>query len=107
MQWNSYEILMEVAEREQLDLVIFGANIVGEAPEWIWNKVNTKYKYYRRGEAKNVIFEEESARPFYGCILSEEICLRKMEKSDLMRKWKWGRINFANLNTFQKHSQLW
>ncbi len=64
MQWNSYEILMEVAEREQLDLVIFGANIVGEAPEWIWNKVNTKYKYYRRGEAKNVIFEEESARPF-------------------------------------------
>lgn len=64
IQWNSYEILVQVAERENLDLVIFGANVVGEAPEWIWKKMNTKYRYYRRGEAKNVIFEEESARPF-------------------------------------------
>ncbi|WP_317346809.1 glycosyltransferase family 2 protein [Blautia argi] len=64
IQWNSYEILVQVAEKENLDLVIFGANVVGEAPEWIWNKMNTKYRYYRKGEAKNVIFEEESARPF-------------------------------------------
>ncbi len=64
LQWNSYEILVEVAEQFKLDLIIFGANIVGEAPEWIQKKVNTVYKYYPEGTADNVVFEEESARPF-------------------------------------------
>ena len=64
MQWNSYEILIEVAEKYQLDLVIFGANNIGVAPEWILKKLNTRYKYYEKGTAQNVIFEEESARPF-------------------------------------------
>lgn len=64
LQWNSYEILTEVAEKFKLDLIIFGANIIGEAPEWIEKKVNTIYNYYPEGTAENVIFEEESARPF-------------------------------------------
>ena len=64
MQWNSYEILVNVAEKNQLDLIIFGGNAVGEAPEWIQKKLNTKYKYYEKGTAGKVVFEEESARPF-------------------------------------------
>lgn len=64
MQWNSYEILVDVAETNELDLIIFGANAIGEAPEWIWKTLNTRYKYYEKGTAGNVIFEEESARPF-------------------------------------------
>ena len=90
MQWNSYEILMEVAEREQLDLVIFGANIVGEAPEWIWNKVNTKYKYYRKGEAKNVIFEEESARPFLWLHFIRRDLFEKNGKTRFNEKMEMG-----------------
>ena len=64
IQWNSYEILVSVAEKNQLDLIIFGGNAVGEAPEWIQKKLNTKYKYYERGTAGKVVFDEESARPF-------------------------------------------
>lgn len=64
MQWNSYEILVDVAETNKLDLIIFGANAIGEAPDWILKKLNTRYKYYEKGNAENVIFEEESARPF-------------------------------------------
>ena len=64
IQWNSYEILVSVAEKNQLDLIIFGGNAVGEAPEWIQKKLNTKYKYYEKGTAGKVVFEEESARPF-------------------------------------------
>lgn len=90
MQWNSYEILMEVAEREQLDLVIFGANIVGEAPEWIWNKVNTKYKYYRKGEAKNIIFEEESARPFLWLHFIRRDLFEKNGKTRFNEKMEMG-----------------
>lgn len=64
MQWNSYEILVEVAEKNDLDLIIFGANAIGDAPEWVYKKINTRYKYYPEGTAENVVFEEESARPF-------------------------------------------
>lgn len=64
MQWNSYEILVSVAEKNQLDLIIFGGNALGEAPEWIQKKLNTRYQYYEKGNAGNVIFKEESARPF-------------------------------------------
>lgn len=64
IQWNSYEILAQVAEENDLDLVIFGANAVGEAPEWIMKKLNTRYKFYPRGSANDVIFSEESASPF-------------------------------------------
>lgn len=64
MQWNSFEILVNVAESNNLDLIIFGANAVGDAPEWIQKKLNTRYKYYSKGTAENIIFDEESARPF-------------------------------------------
>ena len=64
IQWNAYEILIEVAEKNDLDLVIFGANPIGEAPGWILNKLNTRYKHYPKGTAENVVFDEESARPF-------------------------------------------
>lgn len=64
IQWNSYEILVSVAEKFHLDLIIFGGNAIGEAPKWIQNKLNTRYKYYEKGTAKKVVFEEESARPF-------------------------------------------
>lgn len=65
IQWNSYEILTNVAEENELDLIIFGGNAVGEyVPDWVLRKLNTSYKYYEKGKAGNVVFEEESARPF-------------------------------------------
>lgn len=61
---NGYEILVEVAEENELDLIIFGGNVVGEAPEWICNKLSTRYRYYKKGTANTVVFSENSARPF-------------------------------------------
>lgn len=80
MQWNSYEILVSVAENNQLDLIIFGGNAVGDAPEWIQKKLNTRYKYYTKGTADKVIFEEESARPFLWLHFIKREIIEKGEK---------------------------
>ena len=90
LQWNSYEILVEVAEKYKLDLIIFGANIVGEAPEWINKKVNTVYKYYPEGTADNVIFEEESARPFLWLHFIKKELFEKGEKVRFNEKMEMG-----------------
>ena len=38
--------------------------MIGEAPDWILNKLSTRYKYYKKGTANGVVFKENSARPF-------------------------------------------
>ena len=64
IQNNAYEILVEVAEDHSLDLIIFGGNTIGKAPEWVLEKLNTSYRHYRKGETQGIIFREKSATPF-------------------------------------------
>ncbi len=64
LQWNAYEILVKVAEENKLDLIIFGANTTSDAPEWINEKINTVYRYYKNCTPEELVFNEKSARPF-------------------------------------------
>ena len=64
INWNMYEILVEVAEENNLDLIFFGGNAIGEAPDWVWERLNTSFRHYRKGEAKGVVFKEIAATPF-------------------------------------------
>lgn len=66
LQWNAYEILVAVAEENELDLIMFGANTfpVLEGDEWIKDKLNTSYKIYKPKTAGEVIFNEKASVPF-------------------------------------------
>ena len=66
VQYNAYEILIEVAEENELDMVIFGANTIPwqSAPEWMNRIINTRYMYYKDCEGSSVVFKEPACRPF-------------------------------------------
>lgn len=63
---NGYEILTLVAEKYDLDLLIFGGNIFPEArsEEWIDRILNTQYAYYKKCDGCSLAFTEKSSRPF-------------------------------------------
>ncbi len=66
ISYNGYEILTLVAEKYDLDLVIFGGNVFPEekSAEWIDCIINTKYKYYKKCDGYCIPFVEKSSRPF-------------------------------------------
>lgn len=66
LQWNAYEILVMVAEKEKLDLIMFGANTYPEweGEDWIKQKLNTTYKVYKPKTKSEVIFNERASVPF-------------------------------------------
>lgn len=66
LQWNAYEILAMVAEENELDLIMFGANTfpTSEGEAWIKDKLCTAYKVYNPETAGEVIFHEKASVPF-------------------------------------------
>ena len=66
LQWNAYEILVTVAEHNNLDLIMFGANTYPEweGEGWIKDKINTTYKVYHPTSNSEVIFKEKASVPF-------------------------------------------
>jgi hypothetical protein len=49
-----------------LDITIFGANAFPQeaVPDWIYNIINTRYKFYKNCNGSKVIFDEPSCKPF-------------------------------------------
>lgn len=82
LQWNTYEILTEVAEENDLDLIMFGANVFpeGEAEGWIKDKLDAHYKVYEQRTPGEVIFQEKASTPF--------LWLHFLKRSLLERPWK-------------------
>ena len=66
VSWNAYEIMKGVAEVNNLDLLMFGANAFPEAetPDWIRGILDTKYRHYQNCDGCKVVLEERAARPF-------------------------------------------
>lgn len=66
VSWNGYEILSLVAEKNNLDLVIFGGNSFPEDKRisWVDEVLDTKYKLYDKKDGYDVLFHEKSSRPF-------------------------------------------
>lgn len=66
VSWNAYEILKTVVSEHDLDIVMFGANTFAsdDVPNWISDKLNACYHYYKDCDGCTVIFNEKSARPF-------------------------------------------
>lgn len=82
LQWNAYEILTMVAEKNELDLIMFGANVFpeGNGEDWIKEKLDSHYKIYEQKAPGEVIFHEKSSVPF--------LWLHFMKRSLLERPWK-------------------
>lgn len=66
VSFNAYEIMAKVCKQYDLDIMIFGANAfpAQEAPEWIWNIINTRANFYKNCDGGKVVFDEKAARPF-------------------------------------------
>lgn len=66
VSFNAYEILMLVAEKNELDITIFGANTVPQeaVPEWIYKIINTHYADYQNCSGSKILFQEPASRPF-------------------------------------------
>lgn len=66
VSWNAYEILGTVVSEHELDIVMFGANTFGSdnVPNWIKEKLDTRYKYYKNCDGCKVAIDEKAARPF-------------------------------------------
>lgn len=82
LQWNAYEILTMVAEKDELDLIMFGANVFpeGNGEEWIKEKLDSHYKVYEQKAAGEVIFHEKASVPF--------LWMHFLKRSLLERPWK-------------------
>lgn len=66
VSYNAYEILTEVADEHDLDMIIFGGNIVPwrEEMRWAQDIMNTSYKHYEDYNGCRLIFEQPAAKPF-------------------------------------------
>lgn len=66
VSWNAYEILSKVVNENEIDIVMFGANTFGSAdvPNWIREKLDTRYQYYKNCDGCKVVIDEKAARPF-------------------------------------------
>ncbi|MBQ8931778.1 MAG: glycosyltransferase [Ruminiclostridium sp.] len=66
VSYNAYEILIEVAQKHDLDLIMFGANCVPyeNTPNWMWPIINTQYRYYKDCKGSKIVFKERASRPF-------------------------------------------
>ena len=82
LQWNAYEILTLVAEKNELDLIMFGANVFpeGDGENWIREKLNSHYKVYEQKAPGEVIFHEKASVPF--------LWMHFLKRSLLERPWK-------------------
>lgn len=82
LQWNAYEILTLVAEQNDLDLIMFGANVFPyvQGENWIKEKLNTRYKVYEQTKPSDVIFHEKASVPF--------IWLHFVKRTLFERPWK-------------------
>lgn len=88
---NGYEILTMVAEKFQLDLLIFGGNVFPNelGTKWLEDILNTKYAYYKKCDGSRLAFTEKSSRPFLWLhfikrsILQEPNAIRFDEKMKL------------------------
>lgn len=66
VSFNAYAIMEEVCKKNNLDILIFGANAFpsDKAPEWIWNIINTNYNFYKNCDGGDIVFKEKATRPF-------------------------------------------
>ncbi|MBR5800135.1 MAG: glycosyltransferase [Lachnospiraceae bacterium] len=82
LQWNAYEILTLVAEQNDLDLIMFGANVFPyeQGEPWIKEKLSTSYKVYEQTKPSDVIFHEKASVPF--------LWLHFVKRNLFERPWK-------------------
>ena len=65
LEANAYEILNECAQqKEDWDLLIFGANLVGGYNDWLNDKVTPVFRQYIDSNPAEVLFTEKCAKPF-------------------------------------------
>jgi len=92
VDWKMFEKLVDIAETNEADVVIFGGTPepIENTPEWIWKKMSPGKNIYEGEDAgKLALFYEYSSRPFLWLqfirreILEQKPALRMSEDLDL------------------------